>query len=518
MPEIETLGILEEIEALVSDRLQVVSFKWLSRNFLVSSNAAKKLLEEFVGKHGKGLEVVYSMTGWLKRNPPTYHARLVPAAKLAEAKQDFDDNCSVQVYSVQACIPKDPAALWNAEFVQAEELFKQSLTADNCLKDNRFSGVSNQFVKCHAEVTPSGIAAPQTKCAGVVGLQKKLQSSPAPGLQSCNAMPSVKSESDISGARDPANKPALIKEGNSISVSTKRGQNGLSSSGSGGSLVNLFGRASTKLKSTSASAEANSVASKADVSAEAQICAHEAFDNGNSDDDGVDINFKRASNGDGGKKRRVVLDDSDEEGDYENAVSLASPDSSKGQPSQYMKQQDRILNLERNSLNFDYQEDDKTKVKEEKANDTELKKPLKDSPAFHKGMNSGNFTAAEAPSAHDENEKKVTNVVPVSPKRRKVLKTRIDERGREVTEVVWEGEETQVKNTDSIVANKARNPTPKNEDDEPTNPVNRPAAVKKSPAAGGTAPSLPAGKAGNKKEVRPKDPKQGNIMSFFKRV
>lgn len=55
----------------------------------------------------------------------------------AEAKQEFDGHCSVQVYSVQACIPKDPAALWNAEFVQAEELFKQPFAVNNCLRDNR---------------------------------------------------------------------------------------------------------------------------------------------------------------------------------------------------------------------------------------------------------------------------------------------------------------------------------------------------------------------------------------------
>jgi hypothetical protein len=66
---------------------------------------------------------------------------------LAVAKQEFNGNCSVQVYSVQACIPKDPAALWNAEFVQAEELFKQSFTVDNCLRDNRYDApvVCNQF-------------------------------------------------------------------------------------------------------------------------------------------------------------------------------------------------------------------------------------------------------------------------------------------------------------------------------------------------------------------------------------
>lgn len=61
----------------------------------------------------------------------------LPPSFYAEAQQEFDGDCSVQVYSVQASIPKDPALLWNAEFVQAEELFKQPSSVDNCLRDNR---------------------------------------------------------------------------------------------------------------------------------------------------------------------------------------------------------------------------------------------------------------------------------------------------------------------------------------------------------------------------------------------
>ena len=55
----------------------------------------------------------------------------------AEAEQEFADYCSVQVYSVQVHIPKDPATIWNAEFMQAEELFKQPSAVNNCLRDNR---------------------------------------------------------------------------------------------------------------------------------------------------------------------------------------------------------------------------------------------------------------------------------------------------------------------------------------------------------------------------------------------
>lgn len=85
MTEVETLGILEEIGALVSDRLQVVSYKWLGRNFLMSSNTAKKLLQEFVEKNGDGLEGMYSVAGWLKKDPASDHIGLVPGPKLADS-------------------------------------------------------------------------------------------------------------------------------------------------------------------------------------------------------------------------------------------------------------------------------------------------------------------------------------------------------------------------------------------------------------------------------------------------
>ena len=49
----------------------------------------------------------------------------------------INGHVSVHVYSVQPCIPKDPAELWSAEYVQSEELFKQPAEIDNCLRDNR---------------------------------------------------------------------------------------------------------------------------------------------------------------------------------------------------------------------------------------------------------------------------------------------------------------------------------------------------------------------------------------------
>lgn len=42
-----------------------------------------RLLEEFVEKYGDGLAVIYSLSGWLKNNPTTYHIRLVPKHMLS---------------------------------------------------------------------------------------------------------------------------------------------------------------------------------------------------------------------------------------------------------------------------------------------------------------------------------------------------------------------------------------------------------------------------------------------------
>jgi hypothetical protein len=60
----------------------------------------------------------------------------------AEARHGFKDSCSVQIYSIQACIPKDTAVLWNHEFVQAEELFNQPFDDENCLRDNRYCSLN----------------------------------------------------------------------------------------------------------------------------------------------------------------------------------------------------------------------------------------------------------------------------------------------------------------------------------------------------------------------------------------
>ncbi|OVA12415.1 DNA polymerase subunit Cdc27 [Macleaya cordata] len=528
-----TLDIMTEIEALVSDKLQVVSYKWLSRNFSVSSNDAKRLLQEFAEKHGSGLEVIYTLSGWLKNNPPIYNIKLVSGPKLADVKKEFEDNYSIQVYSVQACIPKDPAALWSAEFIQAEELFDQPSNVDNCLRDNRFCGVLNSFVKRNANGSSVGVSPPQPKNAAVTVSSrtntpfqaptapqphqgKVKQESPKTGQSSAVVGADVKSGNNTSGINVQVGKPYPNREKDTaLPVNKKKVQNEKSSSGSGGLLASFWGRASAKSKPNCPPSTNEAVPSPI-VTAEAQICAREAIDAVSSDDDDDDdqnVHHKRASNGEGNRKRRVVLDFSDEEEDDENAVSLASPDPPKELSDLDSKHSTKTVVLEKNRLNFEEQKEDQVKIKHDKATERESSLPPKDASIMASKSNSTGILLSKKTESCipvDVVNKKDTKTDATSnspPKRRKVLKTRIDERGREVTEVVWEGEESESTNNDKRTTT--------------VTAENRPPAAKKSPALGSSAPSNPVSKAGAKKTGKGggvKDAKQGNILSFFKRV
>ncbi|OIV92463.1 hypothetical protein TanjilG_02226 [Lupinus angustifolius] len=419
---------------------------------MISSNEAKRLLQEFVEKRDVGLEVVYALSGWLKSSQPSYHVKLVTAPKLADAQQEFDGNCSVHVYSVQASIPKDPAMLWNAEFIQAEELSKQPFSVDNCLRDNR----SNEGT----------------------------------------GYPHYDVHNDI-------NKPTEDKEKVlPLPTGKRKAQADKSSSVTGSSLASLWGRASAKPKPCSPPAENNNTASKPTVATDgAQTRACEAGEDDSGDDDNhIDVSVKRSTN-----RRRVIFDFSDED---EDAVNLASPEPIKQSPLD-SRQNDK-KSSEKATLKFDKQIESKSRVKEETESDQKANQPRReDLSVISKCTSTGKSSTEKVESRAPEilvNKDSQNNAAPCSPKRRRVMKTKIDERGREVTEVVWEGEETEAKKTDKATTKKSDNNT--------TNAVNSAPASKKS----ANTISNPTGKGGNKKAGKTKDPKQGNILSFFKKV
>lgn len=147
-----------------------------------------------------------------------------------------------------------------------------------------------------------------------------------------------------------------------------------------------------------------------------------------SGDEDKQMNFKRGSNGDGNnRKRRVVIDYSDEEDEIKDAVSLASPDPPKKQVSvDSKKSSKKTTALENKSLDFDELKEEKVKVSDidaknilkEENHDKKIVKPISNEKI--------------CPEKDDVEQKaKGSDAAQKATKKRKVLKTRIDERGRE---------------------------------------------------------------------------------------
>ena len=53
-------------------------------------------------------------------------------------REQLDNSASVHVYCVSKALPKEDAALWGEDFIQAELLYNQPQEVDNCQRDNRW--------------------------------------------------------------------------------------------------------------------------------------------------------------------------------------------------------------------------------------------------------------------------------------------------------------------------------------------------------------------------------------------
>lgn len=526
----EDIDRTSQILAFVLDSLQVVSYKWLSRKLSISSNESKRLLQVVAEQHDSGLDIIYVVSGWSKAGcPRCYSVKLVPKSKLQEAKDMLDGHISIHVYSIQPCIPKDPAQLWSAEYVQSEELFKQPSELINCLRDNRFSAVSCGSItrkvtgssltgnvrlaapKVTAQSTSaSKAAAPSTSATKVAALST---SPPQPAKVQAEVVAALPSTSGQSLQNAPGN--SAIDMGTVFKGSgTLAGPKGVAAtrkktmgSGEGGSLANLWGRASSKAKTIKVEAQVEAAANTA--SRTTPDVAHDPCFEGSTDEEDA-ANFACLRRGDVKNKskrtRRMVVDDdiSDEDNaqlEDETIISLSSPEVPKNKKETLILPDESGKRLQVSSppLNEGKEDSlniDKGKVKKDRKKaldaDDQTSKPVR-------AATNGEGTAAP------------------EPKKRKVLKTRMDERGREVTEVVWE------------IENPTENERCKKEDrclnggnvhgEVQVAPSNAP-SMKSSDKASSNAVQNVANKASGGKssgKAAPKDAQQGRISSFFKK-
>eukprot|EP00249_Psilotum_nudum_P024979 c29338_g2_i2 orf=344-2116(-) len=578
--------LIDQILTLVVDDLQVVSYKWLSRKFLIPSNAAKRLLQEFVNQHGDSVEVVYAISGWTKSEPRCYSIQLVPRAKLQQAQELVVDDVNIHIYSVQPCLPKDPAELWSAEYVQSEELFNEPPDVNNCLRDNRFSAVlclsatrnlkgkvpsvarpsSPKASSSHISATAnppvaheSGQSVPHTSPADstLLNLKPGVNAKEVDAVKFTHSL-GLEVEADGSDANPGKVVPGFgpVLKGTNA-VHSKKKLTGDSGQGGVGSLTSLWNRASSKPKQMPgpsppgaqlASAIKQPLAS-APGDAEACLRVVEAacdVSSGDDDDDAADfacVRRGRLVNGNG-RKRRVVLEDeiSDEENeevfDSQKVVRLASPEL----PKQRINSTAELHGKDQLGGRFL----DGTKKGEGKK-DTRTDSGIKDviSPVFPSSNkhNDGEAHGKANGLGLSDDEAKLdgvphTNLIGIgglvqevgkamhkpeilsstdvgtlpksAPKKRKVLKTHIDDHGREVTEVVWEMEAEDVNHKIESPVKPASAPV-QNAESKP--PHSR-------QAASGIVKSLnPANKGSGKSSAKTagKDSQQGKILSFFKK-
>ncbi|RRT61591.1 hypothetical protein B296_00024658, partial [Ensete ventricosum] len=237
-----------------------VSYKWLSRNFSVSSNYAKRLLQEFAEKHCNELEVIYTLSGWLKSEPQAYCMPILLVALEHCRCCLFPSRfCGVSNSFVKRIVDGKhvgAAAPWpmNGKGVATESKGISTVKGQPVQHPQQGSGAKNVSIavssdkseKVALDVMQSAIAVSSDKSEKVA----------LDVMQSSIAVSSDKSEKVALDAVSKATKPPLIKESVSGGNTGKnKGQNVKSLSGTTSSLASLWGNASAKSKPATPAAE-----------------------------------------------------------------------------------------------------------------------------------------------------------------------------------------------------------------------------------------------------------------------
>ena len=81
--------------------VQIVSFKWLARDYGISATAAKQHLQTFAKQHSKTVRVTYLLAGLTPEDPPRHVVQLVNQGQLKERRAALDSETSLHIYSVQ---------------------------------------------------------------------------------------------------------------------------------------------------------------------------------------------------------------------------------------------------------------------------------------------------------------------------------------------------------------------------------------------------------------------------------
>lgn len=160
--------VLMDLEDLVGDQLQVVTYKWLARHHAIPYDVAKRVLYQFFTKQPQKVKAMFLLSGWTK-NEGRHTVKIVNGAELEAVKSMFTAITAMHVYSVQPGVPKDSADLYNADYAQSEQLFRTLLldpNDDHLLSSNRLS-----TIRCPGALRDAALVGrrPQQKAATAAG-------------------------------------------------------------------------------------------------------------------------------------------------------------------------------------------------------------------------------------------------------------------------------------------------------------------------------------------------------------
>ena len=154
LPEAKANAVLANVKAAVLEEQQIVSFKWIAREYGLSAAQARRLLDQFAsGAQLKDkVKRVHLLSGWTKQRE--HLVQLVPEHRLQEEESALQKVTSRFIYSIQPCVLQDPSALWSAEYTQTNALFSEPGDVQNSLRDNRMSNITCSSVQRQAFSQP----------------------------------------------------------------------------------------------------------------------------------------------------------------------------------------------------------------------------------------------------------------------------------------------------------------------------------------------------------------------------
>ena len=150
MADVGGASVQALVRAMQEEQL-IVSFKYVAREFGLGAAQARRRVAEVAraceAGEGPKIDKVYVLSGFTKAPSRRHVVQLVSSAKLDAAERALDEVTSKYIYSVQPCVLRDASALWSSDYEQMHALFGEPRDAVNNLRDNSLSALTCRSVR-----------------------------------------------------------------------------------------------------------------------------------------------------------------------------------------------------------------------------------------------------------------------------------------------------------------------------------------------------------------------------------